>query len=72
MTQTEGTTQNDRDTIKEFKDAVNMTAKELESWLKTDESQQVGQKDDEDESTGHKSGRRIIQLIQTKKSEHKS
>ena len=40
----------------EFDDAVNMTPKELEEWLETDESQSVGQ-DDGGESTGHKSGR---------------
>ncbi|WP_375515865.1 DUF3140 domain-containing protein [uncultured Nostoc sp.] len=52
--------------IEEFHQAVNMTPKELESWLDTDESQTVGQKDGEDESIGHKSGRRIIQLLQKK------
>ena len=30
------------DTIQDFKSAVNMTAKELESWLKTEQSQAVG------------------------------
>ncbi|MCG6138890.1 MAG: DUF3140 domain-containing protein [Nostoc sp. LLA-1] len=40
----------------------------LESWLQTDESQQVGQKekDGDSESIGHKSGQRIIQLLQKK------
>ncbi|MEH1916416.1 DUF3140 domain-containing protein [Nostoc sp.] len=52
--------------IDEFHQAVNMTPKELESWLDTDESQTVGQKDGDDESIGHKSGRRIIQLLQKK------
>ena len=32
-------------TIDEFNDAVNMTRKELEDWLGTDESQSVGQGD---------------------------
>src|SRR5690606_42125517 len=41
----------------EFGQAVNMTAKYLESWLATDESKSVGQKDDGGESTGHESGR---------------
>jgi 5-oxoprolinase (ATP-hydrolysing) len=31
--------------IEEFKQAVNMTPKEIESWLKTEESKEVGQKD---------------------------
>ncbi|MEH2127255.1 DUF3140 domain-containing protein [Nostoc sp.] len=52
--------------IDEFYQVVNMTSKELESWLDTDESQTVGQKDGDDESIGHKSGRRIIQLLQRK------
>lgn len=46
----------------EFTELVNMTPKELEEWLATDESQSVGQ-DEGGESTGHKSGRRIVQLL---------
>ena len=46
----------------DWNDAVNMTAKELESWLDTDESQSVGQ-DEGGESTGHKSGRRIVEIL---------
>jgi Protein of unknown function (DUF3140) len=58
----------DRDTVRrEFADAVNMTAGELERWLGTDESQAVGQKDGGDESTGHASGRRIVELLRTRK-----
>jgi len=33
-----------------FHQVVNMTAKEIESWLYTDESKAVGQKDSEDET----------------------
>jgi hypothetical protein len=50
--------------IGEFVEAVNMTAKELESWLETEDSNSVGQKDGNEESTGHKSGKRIIELLQ--------
>jgi len=50
--------------IGEFEEAVNMTAKELESWLETEDSNSVGQKDGDEESTGHKSGKRIIELLQ--------
>ena len=59
----------DRDTVRrEFSGAVNMTAGELEKWLATDESQGVGQKSgDSAESTGHESGRRILELLRTKK-----
>ena len=51
---------------KDFGEAVNMTAGELEKWLDTDESKAVGQKDDGGESTGHASGRRIVELLRTK------
>jgi Protein of unknown function (DUF3140) len=51
----------------DWKSAVNLTAKELERWLDTDESKSVGQ--GEGESTGHKSGRRIVDILGTKKSD---
>jgi Protein of unknown function (DUF3140) len=58
------------ETCEEFTDAVNMTPHELERWLETDESQGVGQKSSEgSESVGHESGRRIVQLLGTEKSE---
>ncbi|WP_199439833.1 DUF3140 domain-containing protein [Umezawaea beigongshangensis] len=50
----------------DFEGAVNMTAAELERWLETDESKSVGQSDG-GESVGHESGRRIVQLLRTKK-----
>ncbi|OKJ66486.1 DNA-binding protein [Streptomyces sp. CB02261] len=43
-----------------------MTAGELEKWLDTDESKSVGQSDG-GESVGHASGRRIVDLLSTKK-----
>ena len=51
--------------------AVNMTAGELEKWLESEESKSVGQKDasDGDESTGHASGRRIVEILRAKKSD---
>ena len=53
---------------RDFDEAVNMTAGELEKWLDTDESQSVGQDSDgSGESTGHASGRRIVELLRTKK-----
>ena len=51
----------------DWQQAVNMTAGELEKWLENDDSQAVGQKDGGGESTGHESGRRIVQLLRTKK-----
>ena len=53
------------DTRHEFDDVVNMTPKELENWLKTDESKEVGW--GEGESVGHESGRRIIAIKHKKK-----
>lgn len=58
----------DQSTYDDFKDAVNMTASELEKWLDTDESKAVGQKSSGGgESTGHRSGRRIVDILGTKK-----
>ena len=52
----------------DWKKAVNMTAGELEKWLDTDESKEVGDKGDSGgESTGHRSGRRIIEILGTRK-----
>ena len=52
----------------EFREAVNMTPEELEDWLETDESKAVGQKSGgSGESTGHESGRRIVEVLRTKK-----
>ncbi len=59
----------DRDTVRrDFEDAVNMSPRELEDWLATEESQSVGQKSDgSSESTGHAEGRRIVELLRAKK-----
>ena len=54
--------------IDKFNDSVNMTRKELEDWLQTEESKSVGQ--GEGESKGHKSGRRIVELLEKNKSDH--
>ena len=61
----------DADTVRrEFGEAVNMTAGELEKWLATEASQAVGQKSEgSGESTGHESGRRIVELLHTKKAD---
>ena len=56
--------------IEEFDGAVNMTPKELEEWLETDESKSVGQSDGGDESKGHESGRRIVEIKRKKKSDY--
>ena len=61
----------DQQTRAEFDEAVNMTASELRRWLDSDEAQQVGQKEDGDdsESVGHESGRHIVAIIETKKAD---
>ena len=47
------------ETLSDFEDVVNMTASDLEKWLDTEESKEVGQKGSGGgESTGHRSGRR--------------
>jgi hypothetical protein len=59
----------DDDVQGEFDDAVNMTPKQLEDWLGTEESKAAGQHKGGGESTGHASGRRIVELLQKKKGE---
>ncbi|MGM1028433.1 MAG: DUF3140 domain-containing protein [Actinomycetota bacterium] len=54
----------------DFHEAVTMTASRIEEWLETDESRDVGQKQSGSaESTGHASGRRIVQLLRTKQAD---
>ena len=63
-------TDDKQQTYSDFGDAVNMTASELRKWLDTDESKKVGQKSSSgSESTGHHSGRRIIDILGTKKAD---
>jgi hypothetical protein len=56
--------------IEEFEEVVNMTPKELEEWLETEESRSVGQSDGGGESKGHESGRRIVEIKRKKKSDY--
>ena len=56
--------------IEEFDEAVNMTRKELEDWLQTDESRSVGQSDNGGESKGHESGRKIVEILGKNKSDY--
>lgn len=56
--------------IDEFKQVVNMTPKQLEAWLETEASQSVGQKKDDDESIGHKSGKQIIEILHKRKADY--
>lgn len=56
-------THDPKETRRAFNDAVNMAPAELERWLDTEDSRSVGwTTEGENESVGHKSGRRIIEL----------
>jgi Protein of unknown function (DUF3140) len=61
------------ETYKAFKSAVNMTPAALDKWLDTKESKEVGWKGDNGggtgESVGHKSGKRIIEIKAKKKAD---
>ena len=69
----------DRDKVrKNFAEAVNMSAAELQKWLMTKESRAVGWKGKDGkgkdgkgkgESVGHASGRRIVALLGKKKAD---
>ena len=51
---------------RDFGRLINMTATELEAWLRTEESQSVGWKGRnglDSESVGHASGRRIVDIL---------
>lgn len=64
-------TEEDKKAVSEFKKSVNMTAKQIEKWLGTEESKEVGFKEnDKGESVGHKAGKRIIQILGKKHSEY--
>ena len=55
----------------EFDEVVNMTASQLEKWLATDESKSVGQtKEGNDEAIGHKSGKKIIDILHKKTADY--
>ena len=53
----------------DWQQAVNMSPRQLEQWLDSDESKSVGQKDGGGEATGHKSGRRIVEILRTNKTD---
>jgi Protein of unknown function (DUF3140) len=56
--------------IEEFDEAVDMSPKELEEWLQTEESKSVGQRDGGGESKGHELGRRIVEIKRKNKSDY--
>lgn len=63
-------TDEEREAIyEEFTNVVNMSPKDLEEWLATEESQAAGWKHDGGESVGHESGRRIVAIRRKTKGE---
>ena len=60
----------DEQVVEEFNEAVNMSRKELEDWLETDESKSVGQSDGGGESKGHESGRKIVEILGKNKGDY--
>ena len=54
---------------KDFEAAVNMTPAALKKHLESEASQSVGQKSDGGEATGHKEGRRILEIKAKKKAD---
>lgn len=63
--------QDDHDQVwKNFRNAVNMSAGEIEAWLETEQSHKVGfKRDGAAESVGHASGRRIAAILRKPKEE---
>ncbi len=57
----------DKTTRDDFHEAVNMTAKQLEDWLGTEHSREVGW--GEGESVGHQAGRRIVEIKNKKQAD---
>lgn len=56
-----------QEVIEDFNELVNMTASELEAWLKSKDSGEAGwSKDDESgETVGHESGRKITEILKS-------
>lgn len=59
-----------QETLKDFQEAVNMDATEIKQWLKTDESNSVGQKDKKGKIKGRKSGKKIIKILKKDSSDY--
>lgn len=64
------------DTIRHFREVVNMTASELERWLRTPDSKSVGWADGHNkydaggpESVGHQEGADIVAILHAKQAE---
>jgi len=49
--------------IKEFYDYVNLSHTELSKWLDTKESKDAGFSDNGEETKGHQSGKKIVEIL---------
>ncbi|WP_225828592.1 DUF3140 domain-containing protein [Streptomyces naphthomycinicus] len=56
-----------RETWDAFRELVNMTPSGLEKWLATEDSRAAGRHKGGGESTGHASGRAIVDILRKKK-----
>lgn len=57
----------EHEVVEEFNELVNMTASDLEKWLKSDDSRSAGwpKEGDDGESVGHDSGRKIVDILKS-------
>ncbi|AZB57346.1 DUF3140 domain-containing protein [Cereibacter sphaeroides] len=53
----------------DWQSLVNMAPADLDRWLDTEESRSVGDSSDGGESTGHRSGRRIVEIRRKRKAD---
>ncbi|MEL6439826.1 MAG: HVA1 family protein [Cyanobacteria bacterium J06621_8] len=53
-----------QETLQDFQEAVNMDASEIKDWLKTRQSNSVGQRNAQGKIKGRKSGKKIIKILQ--------
>lgn len=60
-----------QETLQDFQEAVNMDASEIKKWLKTDESNSVGQKNKKGKIKGRKSGKKIVKILKKDRSEYR-
>ncbi len=54
---------------REWQHLLNIAPAELQEWLQTPDSRSVGDSSNGEESTGHQSGRRIVEIKRTHKAE---
>ncbi|MFI0805726.1 DUF3140 domain-containing protein [Streptomyces echinatus] len=58
-----------RETWDAFRELINMTPSALEKWLATDDSRAAGEHKSGGESTGHASGRALVDILRKKKAD---